>query len=169
MSLHQGPLRPSSGPPLLVESSLRILGTVRPVIGGYRVSAAALLVGEGKGAHYFTSPISTSCRLLVFGGFFCHLWPLYLLPAMDMSTTARATGKELTAEAKQVPSKYEIDGIEEAGDGSKYVDGIEGHTKNDHRNMARMGKRQELMRNFRPLSALSFTVLLQATWEYLLM
>ena len=89
---------------------------------------------------------------------------------MDMSTTARATGKELTAEAKQVPSKYEIDGIEEeAGDGSKYVDGIDGHTKNDHRNMARMGKRQELMRNFRPLSALSFTVLLQATWEYLLM
>jgi choline transport protein len=35
--------------------------------------------------------------------------------------------------------------------------------------MQRLGKRQELLRNFRPLSALSFTVLLQATWEYLLM
>ncbi|KAF2762991.1 amino acid transporter [Pseudovirgaria hyperparasitica] len=34
--------------------------------------------------------------------------------------------------------------------------------------MARMGKTQELIRNFRPLSALAFVVILQGTWEVLL-
>ena len=43
-----------------------------------------------------------------------------------------------------------------------------GYTKNDRRDMYRMGKRQELMRNFSPISALSFTALLQATWEFVL-
>ncbi|KAI4254353.1 MAG: hypothetical protein LQ352_003141 [Teloschistes flavicans] len=40
-----------------------------------------------------------------------------------------------------------------------------GYTKVDRKDMYRMGKRQELMRNFSPVSALSFTALLQATWE----
>jgi choline transport protein len=31
-----------------------------------------------------------------------------------------------------------------------------------------MGKVQELKRNYRPLSALAFTVILQGTWEVLL-
>ncbi|KAJ7821642.1 amino acid permease-domain-containing protein [Mycena leptocephala] len=34
--------------------------------------------------------------------------------------------------------------------------------------MRRMGKQQELMRNFRRVSSFSFTVMLTATWEYLL-
>jgi hypothetical protein len=90
---------------------------------------------------------------------------------MEMSTTGHATGKEATSlESNEVPSKYNLDGIDDdATDPNEYIDGIDGYTKRDHRNMTRMGKRQELMRNFRPLSALSFTVLLQATWEFLLM
>ncbi len=44
-----------------------------------------------------------------------------------------------------------------------------GYTTKDQREMQRLGKRQELIRNFRPLSALAFTALLQATWEFLLM
>lgn len=90
---------------------------------------------------------------------------------MEMPTTARATGKEASSGfSNEVPSKYNLDGIEDdAADANEYVDGIDGHTKQDDRNMIRMGKRQELMRNFRPLSALSFTVLIQATWEFLLM
>ena len=90
---------------------------------------------------------------------------------MEMSTSARATGKEaMSAEANEVQPKYNLDGIEDDADGqNEYVEGIEGHTRRDQRNMRRMGKQQELMRNFRPLSALSFTVLLQATWEFLLM
>jgi hypothetical protein len=43
-----------------------------------------------------------------------------------------------------------------------------GYTSRDQDDMQRLGKKQELIRNFRPLSALAFTVLLQATWEYLL-
>jgi hypothetical protein len=91
--------------------------------------------------------------------------------ATEMPPTARATGKEASAAfSNEVPSKYHLDGIEDdAADANEYVDGIDGHTRQDRRNMVRMGKQQELMRNFRPLSALSFTVLLQATWEYLLM
>jgi len=63
-----------------------------------------------------------------------------------------------------------FDGVED--EGGLYNDvGIldKGYTKKDQREMQRLGKRQELIRNFRPLSALSFTVLLQATWEFLLM
>lgn len=44
-----------------------------------------------------------------------------------------------------------------------------GYTSKDQNDMYRLGRRQELMRNFRPLSALAFTVLLQATWECVLM
>jgi TRAP-type C4-dicarboxylate transport system substrate-binding protein len=43
-----------------------------------------------------------------------------------------------------------------------------GYTLRDRNDMQRLGKKQELIRNFRPLSALAFTVLLQATWEYIL-
>lgn len=46
---------------------------------------------------------------------------------------------------------------------------IDGFTKHDQKDMRRMGKQQELMRNFRRVSAFSFTVVLTATWEYLLM
>jgi hypothetical protein len=46
---------------------------------------------------------------------------------------------------------------------------IDGYTKRDQRDMARMGKQQELMRNFRRISSLSFTAILTATWEYILM
>lgn len=38
----------------------------------------------------------------------------------------------------------------------------------DRREMKRMGKAQELRRNFRPLSTIAFTVVLQGTWEVLL-
>ena len=90
--------------------------------------------------------------------------------ATDMSTTAHATGKEVVSpDSKELQSKYKLDGIEDDAAANECVDGIDGHTVRDQRNMQRMGKQQELMRNFRPLSALSFTVLLQATWEYLLM
>lgn len=43
-----------------------------------------------------------------------------------------------------------------------------GFTKHDKKDMRRMGKTQELRRNFRPLSTLAFTVILQGTWEVLL-
>lgn len=39
----------------------------------------------------------------------------------------------------------------------------------DQNDMNRMGKLQELKRNFRPLAALSFSAVLQATWEFILM
>lgn len=92
------------------------------------------------------------------------------LQAMDMSATAHTTGKEAAPlDAKEAQSKYKLDGIEDDAAANEYVDGIDGYTRRDQRNMQRMGKQQELMRNFRPLSALSFTVLLQATWEFLLM
>ncbi|KGO58310.1 Amino acid/polyamine transporter I [Penicillium expansum] len=38
----------------------------------------------------------------------------------------------------------------------------------DQDDMTRMGKIQELKRNFRPLAALSFSAVLQATWEFVL-
>ncbi|KAF2196870.1 GABA permease-like protein [Delitschia confertaspora ATCC 74209] len=43
-----------------------------------------------------------------------------------------------------------------------------GHTRQDGIDMSRMGKVQELRRDYRPLSALAFTVILQGVWEVLL-
>ncbi|KAK2743425.1 hypothetical protein FQN57_004890 [Myotisia sp. PD_48] len=48
-----------------------------------------------------------------------------------------------------------------------YVGHFDGHTINDNRDMLRMGKKQAFIRNFRPLSALSFALILQATWEFI--
>ena len=55
--------------------------------------------------------------------------------------------------------------LEEAGAHGTYG---KNHTVHDEKDMDRMGRKQELIRNFRPLSAFSFTVVLQATWEFLL-
>jgi choline transport protein len=53
-------------------------------------------------------------------------------------------------------------------DGEEYHDSLRGHPRQDRADMLRMGKVQELKRNYRPLSALAFTVILQGTWEVLL-
>ncbi|OGM41279.1 amino acid transporter [Aspergillus bombycis] len=47
-------------------------------------------------------------------------------------------------------------------------DGEETGTGYDQSDMTRMGKIQELKRNLRPLAALSFASVLQATWEFIL-
>ncbi|KAJ4363456.1 hypothetical protein N0V83_009749 [Neocucurbitaria cava] len=52
--------------------------------------------------------------------------------------------------------------------GEEYHDSVRGYTRADRADMLRMGKVQELRRNYRPLSALAFTVILQGTWEVLL-
>ncbi|KAJ1707400.1 GABA permease [Aspergillus flavus] len=49
-----------------------------------------------------------------------------------------------------------------------YKNGEEMGTRYDQSDMTRMGKIQELKRNLRPLAALSFASVLQATWEFLL-
>jgi choline transport protein len=66
------------------------------------------------------------------------------------------------------PFDYRLDPIDEQ---LIYDHGFrdKGHTRYDQLDMIRLGKRQEFVRIFRPLSALSFTVLIQATWECLLM
>ncbi|KAK0637101.1 GABA permease-like protein [Bombardia bombarda] len=46
--------------------------------------------------------------------------------------------------------------------------GNHGYTRQDRSDMSRMGKVQELRRDYRPLSALAFTVILQGVWEVLL-
>jgi len=55
---------------------------------------------------------------------------------------------------------------DEAGD--EYHSAFKGHTKTDQQDMQRLGKVQELKRNYRPLSALAFTVIIQGTWEVLM-
>ncbi|PYH88762.1 amino acid transporter [Aspergillus ellipticus CBS 707.79] len=45
----------------------------------------------------------------------------------------------------------------------------EGGTRYDVTDMDRMGKAQQFRRNIRPLAALSFSAVLQATWEYIML
>lgn len=66
-------------------------------------------------------------------------------------------------DSKELPSV-----VDEATD-SPSSSSVLGDTLEDRKDMQRMGKRQELMRNFQRISAFSFTVILTATWEYLLM
>ncbi|KAJ7471670.1 amino acid/polyamine transporter I [Mycena galericulata] len=63
--------------------------------------------------------------------------------------------------------------VYESDDDTEVVDAatgrsVSGYTRRDEKDMRRMGKQQELMRNFRRVSSFSFTVMLTATWEYLL-
>lgn len=51
-------------------------------------------------------------------------------------------------------------------EGSVQID--HGETSQDRADMSRMGKVQELRRNYHSLSALAFTVILQGVWEVLL-
>jgi choline transport protein len=76
---------------------------------------------------------------------------------------------EASVRSREVRDQYTLDGIEDDEPAAGGISNDKGFTKRDQKDMQRLGKRQELLRNFRPLSALSFTVLLQATWEYLLM
>ncbi|MCJ1311737.1 hypothetical protein MMC25_005410 [Agyrium rufum] len=70
--------------------------------------------------------------------------------------------------AIEVPKQYELDGIVD----DDFDDSYHGHQRNttraDQRDMSRMGKAQELKRNFRSFSALAFVIVLQGTWEVLL-
>ena len=89
-----------------------------------------------------------------------------------MSSLAPPEKAETTLGASELSqSPHSTNGHEIGGDGDVFEDGrhIEGFTKYDQKDMRRLGKRQELMRNFRRISAFSFTVILTATWEYLLM
>jgi choline transport protein len=70
--------------------------------------------------------------------------------------------KQAALESRTDAPKFDEDESEE------YHEAIRGHTRADRADMDRMGKVQELRRNYRPLSALAFTVILQGTWEVLL-
>lgn len=83
-----------------------------------------------------------------------------------MATFAK---NETSARSREVREQYTLDDIDDDEPAVGGVGHDKGFTKRDQRDMQRLGKRQEMLRNFRPLSALSFTVLLQATWEYILM
>ena len=83
-----------------------------------------------------------------------------------MSSPDLQAKADASLETKELPLQRNSD-IDD--DGDPHIPYIEGYTKSDRKDMWRMGKTQELMRNFRRLSAFSFTVMLTATWEYLLM
>lgn len=82
------------------------------------------------------------------------------------TTTAfndRPLGKQTAVESRaQGPC------LADDGESDEYHVSLRGHTRADQADMLRMGKVQELKRNYRPLSALAFTVILQGTWEVLL-
>ncbi|KAK4229729.1 GABA permease-like protein [Podospora fimiseda] len=65
---------------------------------------------------------------------------------------------------QQQPKEIEENNTENLQDG--FI--IEGHTQQDRADMSRMGKIQQLKRNYRSISALAFTVILQGVWEVLL-
>ncbi|KAH7021801.1 amino acid permease 2 [Macrophomina phaseolina] len=75
-----------------------------------------------------------------------------------------ASARELSA--GHSPNHYALDGIDdESADSYNEHKGV---TRHDRADMTRMGKVQELRRNYRPLSAIAFTVILQGTWEVLM-
>jgi amino acid transporter len=86
---------------------------------------------------------------------------------------AHSNGKaEPPTPSLEVAKQYSVDGIED-NDGADDVYSQAnpprpGFTKSDQKDMYRMGKLQELKRNYRPLSALSFAIVLTAVWEFLL-
>ncbi|KAF2003153.1 amino acid permease 2 [Amniculicola lignicola CBS 123094] len=84
-----------------------------------------------------------------------------------MSSFETQPGKAPPKELQTYAPSRSSQAVDEEG-GDEYHDNIKGHTKNDRVDMQRMGKVQELRRNYRPLSALAFTVIIQGTWEVLM-
>lgn len=60
--------------------------------------------------------------------------------------------------------QYGIEGLDEDVQDADATDS----NKFDQRDMQRLGKTQEMKRNFRSLSMLSFVVIVQSTWEFVL-
>ena len=79
------------------------------------------------------------------------------------------TGKTLLKESsREVPVTYTLDGVDDDLDTATFPLGAIGSTHGDQKDMRRMGKKQELKRNFPSLATMSFTIVLQATWEFYL-
>jgi choline transport protein len=100
--------------------------------------------------------------------------------ASSSSSSALDYGQETAHKTTAVSEAREMtdfDRISEADSGTyDYHDIVrnargeadDGYTRHDKKDMKRMGKAQELRRNFRGLSTLAFVVILQGTWEVLL-
>ncbi|KAF2007964.1 GABA permease [Amniculicola lignicola CBS 123094] len=85
----------------------------------------------------------------------------------DSAPTAETVGSAV--EVHKTKSSFDIIEDRDVDDVySRANPGRKGFTKYDQKDMWRMGKVQELRRSYRPLSALSFAVILCAVWEYLL-
>lgn len=107
-------------------------------------------------------------------------------PSSDLPTDESVRKTPLHVSEVRLPRQLALDGVHD----DEVDDSYHGQfTRNDRRDMGRMGKVQELrvsdcdgvigfatrlnicmfvQRNFRSFSALSFTVVLQGTWEVLL-
>ena len=81
-----------------------------------------------------------------------------------------AVGKTHEDSMTETPQKWEIDGMDDNDIDDRYHghQSLKGFTRNDKKDMNRMGKEQKLRRNYRLLSAISLAALLQTTWECLL-
>ena len=78
-----------------------------------------------------------------------------------------AEGLEMAkADVKELAVAGTINALDEEIGASDTHD--KNHTVHDEKDMNRLGRKKELIRNYLPLSAFSFTVVLQATWEFLL-
>jgi hypothetical protein len=93
---------------------------------------------------------------------FASTWFYFDMAAYD-SQPLGSVDKHAALESRGHASRS-IDGDES----EEYHQSLRGYTRADRADMERMGKVQELKRNYRPLSALAFTVILQGTWEVLL-
>ena len=93
---------------------------------------------------------------------------------MNLTTTPHEiTEEKPTAQIVQVVnSAASLDTTADSSNNNNYDDEIQeqkGGTRHDGYNMNRMGKRQELRRNFRFISIVGFVMVLQSTWESILL
>lgn len=72
---------------------------------------------------------------------------------------------KVDSEIKTVPVAESFD----VDDGEEQVQKQKGGTAADAQDMSRMGKQQQLKRNFRFISIVGFIMLLQSTWESMLL
>ncbi|GAB7357407.1 hypothetical protein MBLNU459_g8341t2 [Dothideomycetes sp. NU459] len=89
-------------------------------------------------------------------------------PTMTDGHVTKSTAAHAT---KEVPGFDAVDDdidLDDYHGHLRHTQRDEGFTRVDAREMKRMGKKQELRRNFRTLSTIAFTIILQGTWEVLL-
>lgn len=74
----------------------------------------------------------------------------------------------MASPSSKIQAQHEVTQFDRVDEGFSDCQDIHNMQEHDQKDMSRMGKQQELRRNFQGVSTIAFTVVLMGTWEVIL-